>query len=88
MKTISTILAAALACAAITPAYASPGDAKFYKASYDAQRGVYCIRTTPLGARTLVPTIMQKNCRTKAQWAKAGLTFSRAPLSVVQMAER
>lgn len=88
MKTIALIAAVAVATVAVsaasTPAFAQDqvqgrfGDAKV---TYDAQKDRYCFQQTVTGS--LIPA---KECRSKADWADAGLTISRK--FDVQLAQR
>ncbi|EQB12760.1 hypothetical protein [Sphingobium lactosutens] len=80
MKTI--IIATVAAAFVATPALAQPeGTFGRAKVSYDEQSDTYCFRETPAGS--MVP---RTECRTKAEWAQAGLTISRKPS--MQLAQR
>lgn len=86
MKTIAftaAVVAAAIAVsAASTPAFAqSQGSFGKAKVTYDQKNDRYCFRETLSGS--LAPTI---RCRSKAQWAQAGLTITHK--SSVQLAQR
>lgn len=86
MKTIAFIAAIAVATvtisAASAPAYAQAhgrfGDADV---RYDAKTDRYCFRQAVTGSQ--IPSI---ECRTKTEWAEAGLTISHK--SAVQFAQR
>ncbi len=88
MKTIALIAAVAVATvtvsAASTPTFAQDqvqgrfGDAKV---TYDAKNDRYCFQERVTGS--LIPA---KECRSKSDWAEAGLTISRK--STVQLAQR
>ncbi|ETI63827.1 hypothetical protein C100_10480 [Sphingobium sp. C100] len=81
MKTIAIIAAAAIAAVA-TPAFAQPeGTFGRAKVSFDETTDSYCFREVPAGS--LVP---RTDCRTKGEWADAGLKITRKP--AVQLAQR
>jgi len=81
MKSIVIVSAIALTTLA-TPALAQPeGTFGRAKVSYDARTDSYCFREAPAGS--LVP---RTDCRSKAEWAQAGLTISHK--ATVQMAQR
>ncbi|MCC4251512.1 MAG: hypothetical protein VX205_02255 [Pseudomonadota bacterium] len=81
MKSIVIVSAIALTALA-TPALAQPeGTFGRAKVSYDARTDSYCFREAPAGS--LVP---RTDCRSKAEWAQAGLTISHK--ATVQMAQR
>jgi len=72
MKT-SAILIAALTFGAIAaPAIAAKGDSEKPKVTYDAKRDRYCISQKVTGAYLPV-----KDCRSKEEWAKAGLVVDQ-----------
>ncbi len=86
MKTIAfaaAIVAATLAVsAASTPAFAqSQGSFGKAKVTYNEKTDRYCFRETVSGS--LAPMI---RCRSKAQWAQAGLTITHK--ASVQLAQR
>ncbi len=82
MKTIAIIAAAAAMTVAATPAFAQPvGKFGNAKVSYEEKTDRYCFREAQSG--TLVPRV---DCRSKQDWAEAGLTISRKP--AVQLAQR
>ncbi len=83
MKTIVIIAAAAAAMTvAAAPAFAQPAG-KFGNATvrYEEKTDRYCFREVQPG--TLVPRV---DCRSKQDWADAGLAISRKP--AVQLAQR
>ncbi|WP_278394049.1 hypothetical protein [Sphingobium yanoikuyae] len=82
MKTIAIIAAAAAMTVAASPAFAQP-EGKFgnAKVSYEEKTDRYCFREVQ--PSTLVPRV---DCRSKQDWADAGLTISRKP--AVQLAQR
>jgi hypothetical protein len=91
MKTITTILIALATTATATAAFAQTAQGQplpGYKARYDAARGLYCVRTTARAATNLIPTVVQKSCRTERQWAAVGLTFDRRAPRGEQLAQR
>lgn len=82
MKTIAIIAAAVAMTAAATPAFAKPeGTFGSAKVTYDAKSNSYCFKEVPTGS-----LIARSDCRTKAEWAQAGLTIAHKP--VVQLAQR
>ncbi|MCP1469992.1 hypothetical protein J3E64_001679 [Sphingobium sp. OAS761] len=86
MKTIAfaaAVVAATLAVsAAATPAFAQPeGTFRGARVTYDQKTDRYCFRETVSGSR--IPMV---ECRSKQDWAQAGLTISRK--STVQLAQR
>lgn len=86
MKTIAFIAAVAVATVAVsaatTPAFAK-AEGKFgaAKVTYNEATGRYCFKETVTGSHIPVT-----QCRTKDEWAQAGLTISRK--SSVQFAQR
>jgi len=68
---IAALLIAAVALGATTPvlAAAESADGTPLKIVYDAKRDKYCV-VTPNVTGSLLP---QRDCRTKQDWAKAGL---------------
>lgn len=86
MKTIAfaaaVVVATVAVSAAATPAFAKPqgrfGDAKV---TYEQKTDRYCFREARIASQ--VPSIQ---CRTKADWAQAGLTISHK--ASVQLAQR
>jgi len=82
MKTIAIIAAATVMTVAAAPAFAQP-EGKFgnAKVSYEEKTDRYCFREVQ--PSTLVPRV---DCRSKQDWADAGLTISRKP--VVRLAQR
>ncbi|MHA6769402.1 hypothetical protein [Sphingobium ummariense] len=86
MKTIAfaaAVVAATVAIsAAATPAFAQPeGSYRGAKVTYQKDSDRYCFRQTVTGS--LIPVT---DCRSKKEWAQAGLTISRK--STVQLAQR
>jgi hypothetical protein len=82
MKTIAIIAAATAMAVAAAPAFAQPeGQFGNAKVSYEEKTDRYCFREVQPG--TLVPRV---DCRSKQDWADAGLTISRKP--AVQLAQR
>jgi len=70
---LSAILIAAVALGATTPAFAAPsGNPDQPKVTYDAKRDRFCISQNITG--NYLPV---RDCRTKEDWAKAGLTLTR-----------
>jgi hypothetical protein len=68
---ISALLIAAVALGAAAPVLATPrtADGQSLKMSYDAKHDKYCVVNEKVTG-SLLP---QKECRTKEDWAKAGL---------------
>lgn len=86
MKTIAFVAAIAAATVAVsaaaTPAFAQPtGTYGQTKVSYDQKTERYCFKDVVTGSLIPVTT-----CRSKEEWAKAGLTISHK--STVQLAQR
>jgi opacity protein-like surface antigen len=86
MKTIAFIAAIAVATAAVSaasaPAFAqAQGRFGGSKVTYDATTSRYCFKQGVTGS--LIPVTQ---CRSKAEWAQAGLTISHK--SAVQFARR
>ncbi|MDO7835382.1 hypothetical protein Q4610_10020 [Sphingobium sp. HBC34] len=86
MKTIAFIAAVAIATVAVSaasaPAFAqATGQFGNAKVRHDAKTDRYCFSEAITGSR--VPLVQ---CRTKAQWAQAGLTITRK--AAVQIAQR
>lgn len=87
MKTIAFIAAVAVATVAVsaasTPAFAKQPHGSFgaAKVSYDSKTDRYCFRETVTGSRIPVT-----QCRSRSQWAQAGLTITRK--AAVQLAQR
>jgi hypothetical protein len=70
---MSAILIAAIALSATAPAFAAQsGNPDQPRVTYDAKRDRYCISQMITG--NYLPV---KDCRSKEDWAKAGLTLSR-----------
>ena len=68
---MSAILIAVVALGATAPAFAaSQTDSEKPTVTYDAKRDKYCISQMVTGS--ILP---QKDCRTKKEWAKNGLTI-------------
>ncbi|MGA1808077.1 hypothetical protein VHN57_11460 [Sphingobium sp. WW5] len=82
MKTIAIIAAAAAMTVAAAPAFAQPeGQFGNAKVSYEKKTDRYCFREVQ--PSTLVPRV---DCRSKQEWAEAGLTISHQ--SPFQLARR
>lgn len=86
MKTIAFIAAVAVATltvsAASTPAFAkAQGNFGSAKVTYNQKTGSYCFKESVTGS--LIPVTQ---CRTKEEWAQAGLTITRK--ASVQFAQR
>ncbi|MDH2133733.1 hypothetical protein N5J77_21595 [Sphingobium yanoikuyae] len=82
MKTITIIAAATAMTVAAAPAFAQPeGEFGNAKVRYEEKTDRYCFREVQ--PSTLVPRV---DCRSKQDWADAGLTISRKP--AVQLAQR
>jgi hypothetical protein len=72
---MSAILIATVALSATAPAFAAPRSASDQPTvTYDAKHDKYCVSQTVTGSRVPV-----KDCRSRQDWAKAGLTFSQKP---------
>ena len=82
MKTIAIIATCLLYTSPTAPAFAQP-EGKFgnAKVRYEEKTDRYCFREVQ--PSTLVPRV---DCRSKQDWADAGLTISRKP--AVQLAQR
>ncbi len=86
MKTIAAaaaiIAAAATISATATPAFAqAEGRFEGAKVTFDAKANSYCFEGSRTGSR-----IVRSDCRTKEEWAKAGLNITHKP--AVQLAQR
>jgi len=68
MKTYAILIAALTFGAIAAPAIAAKRDSEKPKVTYDAKRDRYCISQKVTGAYLPV-----KDCRSKEEWAKAGL---------------
>lgn len=72
---MSAMLIAAVALSATAPAFAAPRSSSDQPTvTYDAKHDKYCVSQTVTGSRLPV-----QDCRSKQDWAKAGLTFSQQP---------
>ncbi|CAM8672797.1 hypothetical protein [Sphingobium sp.] len=86
MKTIAFIAAIAVATVAVsaasTPAFAqAQGNFGAAKVRYDVKTDRYCFKQVVTGS--LIPVTQ---CRSKREWAQAGLTISHKP--AVRFAQR
>ena len=82
MKTVAIIVIAAVMTTAAAPAFArSEGSFGRAKVTFNEKANTYCFKEEQ--ARSLAPRI---DCRTKAEWADAGLTITHKP--AVQLAQR
>lgn len=88
MKTIAFIAAVAVASVAIsasaTPAFAqetAQGRFGSIRVTYDYKTDRYCFKDVVTAS--MIPA---RDCRSKAEWADAGLTIARKP--AIQLAQR
>lgn len=82
MKATIAIIAATVLAAASAPAFAqAEGSFDGAKVTYNAKKNAYCFTEARTGS--LIP---QTECRSKAEWADAGLNIAHKP--AVQLAQR